>query len=157
MGCSSRTLCSCLCSKEQRGCNTHASPFLGTVEPFCQHLHWSLCWTWLSTGSSPSFFGQSASQSLSTLSKEKFGLSSEPQTWGMMSFADAARLATLGPAYEDFGSSTGEHLCVSAGSREQSQGLPEQVAKVPLDEMSSPAPGPPLWEGEVGDVSCCCP
>lgn len=96
MSCSSRILCSCLCSEKQRGCNTHASlswaPWT-TVEPFCQHLHWSLCWSWLSTGSSLPFFGQSASGSLSTLSEEKLGLSSEPQAWGKMSFADALGLA----------------------------------------------------------------
>lgn len=127
------------------------------MEPFCQHLHWSLCWSWLSTGSSPTFFGQSASESLSTLSKEKLDLSSEPQTWGMMAFADEAGLAALGPAHEDFGNSTRKHLHVSAGSREQSQGLPEQVVKVPLDEMSSPVPGSPPWEWEVCGVSFCYP
>lgn len=124
MGCSSRTLCFCLCSKS-RGDVTPVPAFSWapwtTVEPFCQHLHWSLCWSWLPTGSSP-LFGQSASDSLSTLSEEKFGLSSELQTWEEMSFADALGLAALGPACEDFGNSTWEHLCVSPGSRDQSQG-----------------------------------
>lgn len=167
MSCSSRTLCSCLCSEEQRGCNTHASlswaPWT-TVEPFCQHLHWSLCWSWLSTGSSLPFFGQSASGSLSTLSEEKLGLSSEPQAWGKMSFADALGLAALGPAHGDFGNSTWEPLCVSVGSRGQSQGMPEQVAEVPLDEMSNPVPGSPpckravvvLTAAALRSAPCCC-
>lgn len=41
---------------------------------------------------------------------------------GKMSLADAAGLAALGAAHEDFGNSAWEHLCVSAGSRAGGQG-----------------------------------
>lgn len=55
----------------------------------------------------------------------------------------------LGPRHEDFENPDWERLYVSAGSRWQSRGLPQQEAKVPLDEVSSPIPGSSPWERVV--------
>ena len=89
--CSSRTLSSCLSAVKDRKSREAIKPMpassralLATVEPFCLHSCWWLYWDWKPAGPSPPFFGQSDLESPSTLSKEKLGLSSEPQTWGMM-------------------------------------------------------------------------
>lgn len=103
VGCSSRTLWFCVCSA---GTVPPVPAFSwapwSTVEPFCQHLHRSLCWSWLSAGSFPSFFGQSASESLTTLSEEKLGLSTD---LGVDNICGCSRVGSSGSAHEDFGNS----------------------------------------------------
>lgn len=82
-------------------------------------------------------FGALKGLSRCICTKEKLGLSSEPQTWGVISFADtAALLRAVGTMVQ--GIQTGS-ACVSALAARQ--GAPELVAKVPLDEVSGPTPG----------------